>query len=141
MNQKEELYRIAKSTRRWLLYQINGNIVSGWCAIATAKLFQNLNSKNAVPVVIDANWIAHCYVQYSTPEGDLIIDITADQFDGEKAITIKPVNSKDLKWYHSGIDPSFSKIKKKIGLELFVKETRKWGNQSPIEYGIKLNER
>ena len=149
----KELHKIAARTRRWLFRTLrkegatyNGDInVAGYCAVATAKLLQNLNDPKAKPCFVCSGDEAHAFVIYSTKEDDLIIDITADQF-GEKPIVIKSIDEKDLPWYWCGEnynwcdDNEEDEEQHKIVTDVkeFLKEVKDWGIQSPQHFKIDL---
>jgi hypothetical protein len=75
-----ELYRIARSARKWAERNRDegehGEDLCGMCAIAAAELWGKLNRKNIEATIIVNETETHCFCLVD----DLVVDVTATQF-------------------------------------------------------------
>jgi hypothetical protein len=146
---KRAVRKVAKEARKWiqdLMKQKGYKKSTGFCAIATAKLYEMMKDDERfaeikiVPVIIEQPFCSHAFLTLSTKTEKLLVDVTADQFSQEdvvfKEIEMRPFEDKDHPWFWGGVHPGQNKIKVFRGIQTFKRRVKGWESQSPQSYGL-----
>lgn len=155
---KKAVRKVARETRKWVMRLVKktGHCkTTGFCAIATAKLYETMIVREEfagvkiVPVIIEHHSQGcHAFLSLSIKARDLLVDVTADQFNfgpyysrsdfpEVKAVEIRPLKEGWLPWFWSGYDLYGNKLRIFRGIQTFKRRVAKWDDsQSPQSYGL-----
>ena len=100
---QNKIITAAEATRKWaeenyVRHNASENLC-GLCAIASSRLWQNLQMRGIKSRLMMSNLERHSFYHVFVEHDGLLIDVTATQF-GEEEIVIKPIEtSSECPWY------------------------------------------